>query len=247
MPTTMPKTTGSRRADSKVSHLEGGLDYHEATLRRLAGTIPAFLRREGHRLTNEEARALGRGQIAWAPFRDHTQKVEKAPDPIFVTNPHAPVTVAVRGKEGPTNLATYANMEEFERRHDRAAYPIVRTASSADQTIVLVSAKPWAKSHEVVTTVGGKKMTRLAAKIAGALLAPGQDPEPAKRTTGSTGSRSKVDLIGALLLRPEGCTTADVLEATGWPSVSMPAQAKLAGLTLRKEKVGKVARYWGSK
>ncbi len=233
------------RVTPKRTDLEGGLDYHEATLRHLAATIPAFLRREGRRLTNEEARSLGRGQITWAPFRDHSQKVEKVPDPVFVTNPHAPVTVTVRGgKEGPTNLASYANMEEFERGHDRAAYPIVRTASSADQTIVLVSAKPWAKSHEMVTTVGGKKMTRLAAKIAGALLAPGQDPEPAKRTTGS---RSKVDLIGALLLRPEGCTTADVLEATGWPSVSMPAQAKLAGLTLRKEKVGKLARYWGSK
>jgi len=54
---------------------------------------------------------------------------------------------------------------------------------------------------------------------------------------------SKVDTIAALLKRKEGCTTADVLKATGWPSVSMPAQAKAAGLKLKKDKDGKVTRY----
>jgi hypothetical protein len=63
-----------------------------------------------------------------------------------------------------------------------------------------------------------------------------------KKTT-----RSKTEIIAALLLRKEGCTTAEVLEACNWPAVSMPAQAKLAGLTLRKEKQGKGTRYWGSK
>lgn len=64
----------------------------------------------------------------------------------------------------------------------------------------------------------------------------------AKRGAGGT---SKAALIGQLLLRKEGCTTADVLKATGWPSVSMPAQAKMVGLKLRKEKEGKVTRYYG--
>lgn len=54
---------------------------------------------------------------------------------------------------------------------------------------------------------------------------------------------SKLEAIVGLLTRPEGCTTKDVLAATGWPSVSMPQQAKAAGLTLRKEKVGGVTRY----
>lgn len=62
---------------------------------------------------------------------------------------------------------------------------------------------------------------------------------------GSNGARagSKVEIIAGLLKRPEGCTTADVLKITGWPSVSMPAQAKAAGLTLQKEKDGSVTRY----
>lgn len=48
---------------------------------------------------------------------------------------------------------------------------------------------------------------------------------------------SKLEIIVGLLTRPEGCTTADVLKATEWPSVSMPQQAKAAGITLKKEKV----------
>jgi hypothetical protein len=56
---------------------------------------------------------------------------------------------------------------------------------------------------------------------------------------------SKTAMVGQLLLRKEGCTTADILKATGWPSVSVPAQAKAVGLGLRKEKDGKVTRYFG--
>ena len=59
-------------------------------------------------------------------------------------------------------------------------------------------------------------------------------------------SGSKVALIADLLKRPEGCTTADVLKATGWPAVSMPAQAKAAGITLRKTKDGRTTTYFAA-
>jgi len=61
-------------------------------------------------------------------------------------------------------------------------------------------------------------------------------------------SGSKVEIIASLLKRPEGCTTADVLKATGWPSVSMPAQAKAAGVKLKKQKdlEMKVTRYFAA-
>lgn len=62
--------------------------------------------------------------------------------------------------------------------------------------------------------------------------------EPGKKRPGS-----KTEMIAGMLTRPEGCTTAEVLEATGWPTVSMPQQAKAAGLKLAKEKDGKVTRY----
>jgi hypothetical protein len=56
---------------------------------------------------------------------------------------------------------------------------------------------------------------------------------------------SKKELIKRMLLRPEGCTTKEVLEATGWPAVSMPGQAKMVGLQLRKVKENGVTKYWG--
>lgn len=59
--------------------------------------------------------------------------------------------------------------------------------------------------------------------------------------------KSKIQVVADLLLQAGGCTTADILAATGWPSVSVPKQAQLAGLVLRKEKVDKVMRYWGTK
>ncbi len=57
---------------------------------------------------------------------------------------------------------------------------------------------------------------------------------------------SKLEIVVGLLTRQEGCTAADVLKATEWPAVSMPQQARAAGLTLRQEKEGKTTRYWGT-
>jgi hypothetical protein len=77
---------------------------------------------------------------------------------------------------------------------------------------------------------------------------PRADGEAAPKARKPREGKSKAEMVGDLLLRPEGCTTADILAATGWPAVSVPAQAKLVGLTLRKEKVpGQATRYWGAK
>ncbi len=65
---------------------------------------------------------------------------------------------------------------------------------------------------------------------------------PSKKAVVRPGSKAAA--IVGLLQRPEGCTTADVLNATDWPAVSMPQQAKAAGLKLRTEKEGRVTRYW---
>lgn len=71
--------------------------------------------------------------------------------------------------------------------------------------------------------------------------------ESRAKPAGASG-QTKTAMIGEMLLRKSGCTTAEVLAATGWPAVGMPAQAKAAGLNLRKEKVqGEPTRYFGSK
>lgn len=72
-----------------------------------------------------------------------------------------------------------------------------------------------------------------------------EKPAPAKKAAAGKGVRagSKLEIVVRLLQRAGGCTTKDVLKATGWPAVSMPQQAKAAGLTLKKEKVDGVTRY----
>lgn len=67
--------------------------------------------------------------------------------------------------------------------------------------------------------------------------------QAAPKTQDGVRPGSKLEAIVGLLRRPEGCTTAQVLKATEWPSVSMPQQAKAAGITLHKEKVEGVTVY----
>lgn len=57
---------------------------------------------------------------------------------------------------------------------------------------------------------------------------------------------SKKAIVAKLLKRKNGCTSSDVKQATGWPSVSMPALAKSCGLKLTKEKTDRGTRYYGS-
>jgi hypothetical protein len=57
---------------------------------------------------------------------------------------------------------------------------------------------------------------------------------------------SKTEVVRDLLTRRGGCTGAEVLEATGWTAVSMPAMAKACGLSIRKEKEkGSPTQYFG--
>lgn len=114
-----------------------------------------------------------------------------------------------------------------------------------------------ATGHEAVMIIKGArkaaaKADKAAEKAAGApKAAKGAKTKaaPAKRTSAprKPGTGSKTELIGALLKRAKGCTTKDVLEATGWPAVSMPQQAKALGIGLRKEKKpGEVTRYFAA-
>ena len=55
---------------------------------------------------------------------------------------------------------------------------------------------------------------------------------------------SKAYQIGQMLLRPEGTTGPEVCQAMGWPRVSMPAQARAAGLEVYSQRTGRVVRYF---
>ena len=57
---------------------------------------------------------------------------------------------------------------------------------------------------------------------------------------------TKSQQIAQLLLRPEGATYAEITNAIGWSSVSVPWHAKNNGLRLRTEKInGHGKRYFG--
>lgn len=102
------------------------------------------------------------------------------------------------------------------------------------------SKKPASKRTTKAPTARGKKKGAKARASAGSAR---------KATTGATkGIRpgSKLEVIVGLLKKPEGCTAADVLKATGWPAVSMPQQARSAGIALRTEKEGRATRYWAA-
>jgi len=55
---------------------------------------------------------------------------------------------------------------------------------------------------------------------------------------------SKAHLVGEMMLRPEGATPAQVMAATGWPSVSMPNQARQAGLEVTRQRRGRHVIYF---
>lgn len=57
---------------------------------------------------------------------------------------------------------------------------------------------------------------------------------------------SKAHTIGEMMLRPEGATAREVCAATGWPSVSMPAQAAVCGLTYTTQRMGREVRYFAN-
>lgn len=57
---------------------------------------------------------------------------------------------------------------------------------------------------------------------------------------------SKAHLVGQLMLRAEGVTSAEAIAATGWPSISLPQQAAACGLTFTTERMGRTVRYYAN-
>jgi hypothetical protein len=125
--------------------------------------------------------------------------------------------------------------------------PIIE--AQQETTTMAKTAKKTAKRHPKLPSThpanrGKQPPKKRAAKA--------KAPKPAKTARDPAAAKvirpgSKLEIVVGLLTHAAGCTTADVLKATGWPAVSMPQQARAAGLTLRQEKDGKVTRYWGTK
>ena len=91
----------------------------------------------------------------------------------------------------------------------------------------------------------GSKEKRMAAKKKVAKKKAAKAKSGTKKSTGPRGEKTLK--IKSMLERKSGCTRAQVLEATGWPSVSMQSMAKSCQLKLRQEKVkGSPIVYFGT-
>jgi hypothetical protein len=79
------------------------------------------------------------------------------------------------------------------------------------------------------------------------MVAAARSPLPALGSAPATNRArvgSKAHVIGQMLLRPEGVTGREICTALNWPSVSIPAQAKAAGLTFTTQRTGREVRYF---
>jgi hypothetical protein len=142
--------------------------------------------------------------------------------------------VAVVLLEGTDGKATHAwtVVEGAIASTDVAPYLIAEPTNVEAETTPAIEVE----SEEVVMA---KKAKAKTAKKAGGTKKPRAKKEGVR-------AGSKTEIVAKLLKRDTGCTAKQVLEATGWPAVSMPAMAKNCGLKLRKEKEkGKPTRYFG--
>lgn len=129
----------------------------------------------------------------------------------------------------------------------RAIMPTTRAIVPTQQEIDEMATSARKKISK--TTQRAKSATKVTRgkKAAKAARTPAK-PKPEAAAIGTKAVRpgSKLEKVVELLTREGGCTAAEVLKATEWPAVSMPQQARAAGLALRQEKEGKTTRYWGS-
>ena len=123
------------------------------------------------------------------------------------------------------------------------------TTSKADQVKNLRERRAATKGAKASTSerrVAKKAQKAETASIRKTAKAKVRAEKPTSGNAKAVRPGSKLEIVVGLLTRKEGCTSAEILKACDWPAVSVPQQARAAGLTLRQEKDGKVTRYWGS-
>lgn len=136
-----------------------------------------------------------------------------------------------------------------------SAASALRAKQQSEAAVGAATTKPEVKESEMSVTTDieptepkavktRKPRAKKAAAAAPKALKGKAEKKPhAKRTNGEHGGKTAE--IGRLLARKNGVTAKEILESTGWPSVSVPAIAKNLGVKLRKEKEkGSPTRYY---
>lgn len=134
--------------------------------------IPKFLRRKrtkASRAAADEAINYRSAKRTWAPIRKASEIAPRPTAPLFTDHPDLPIKVQVKepNKAGSTLLATYANMAEFEAKHNKATYPVKgQPIEFQGHNVILVTAKPWAdKEKNAVKRIGPKPSAVIVNKV----------------------------------------------------------------------------------
>jgi hypothetical protein len=159
----------------------------------------------------------------------HIRNFIASNDRWLARRPMADRTLAAAYRCGPKTKD--ANMTT-KSKTTKAAKLAAQAAKITAKTKAKAAAKPESKIVKTAKALAAKSAMKPAAA------------KPAKAN--GNGKENKREICAALLTRAGGCTSRDLLDATGWPAISVPATAKASGLKLRKEKVGKVTTYYGT-
>lgn len=143
-----------------------------------------------------------------------------------------------------------------DRLHDKAAqrdlYGLRYSRALVNKALLKLKAKPLPKPPEVPEFLRPKivpkpapvgKVREFEAPPKPRLLTKPETRTPKMPSGG--GVTGRAGEIAKLLLRPIGCTRQEILDLTGWASVSVQQQARTAGIGLRIEGTRGNMRYFG--
>lgn len=188
-------------------------------------------------------------KAAWAAYD------LKNPKPVAATTETTKMKPKTTGKADQLRAmreAEAAKREAEAKAENKKTTKKMATAASASDTPTTPSTPeddPKAvKQESEMSTRKTKTATKAKARnaVKGKTKAKAPKKANAAKAEKTARSGSKTEAIKSLLSRAAGCTAAEVMEATGWPSVSMPQQARNLGIKLKTEKEGRVTRYWAA-
>ncbi len=155
--------------------------------------------------------------------------------------------------KGETDVKTGPKEEQLRAlKAERTAAPAParaqpKAAQAAKETTMISPTTATTEKPKTAPKTPRKAATKKAApaKKPAKAESPKKEAAPKKPSNGAKEVRpgSKLEMIGKMLARPEGCTMKAVLDATKWPSCSLPQQARALGVKLKKEKVDGVTVY----
>ncbi len=155
---------------------------------------------------------------------------------------------ASEARETKSDIPGFGTTEEAEDEEDsKKAEQVEETESEAEDEdtevkVKSTKAKSAKKSTAKAKTAKPAKAAKPTEKAAKAAKA---KPTTKAKSGNGAGPRkgSLTAKVAEMLQAKKGCTRADILGATGWPSVSVQQLAANAGLKLRKVKEGRIFRY----